>query len=116
MRTFLQLHRKQVQLLHSFLQLVLGRSRHGVDIVITSVVVFVRVCGEDLQTGQRSKVRRPDSGVLSVLYAVTIRLLVPSLLRPPASDPEINFSHHLNGQAGQCGENIISSQIKEQLT
>jgi len=46
--TFHQLYRKQVQLFHSFLQLVLGRRRHGVDVVVTPIIVLVGVGGEHL--------------------------------------------------------------------
>lgn len=55
-QTFLQIHGEQLQLLHALLQLVLRRRRHGVHVVIASVVVFVGVGGEDLNAGQRSKV------------------------------------------------------------
>lgn len=55
--TFLQLHGEQVQLLHSLLQLVLGRRRHGVHVVVAAVIVLVRVSRKDLNTrevkGQR---------------------------------------------------------------
>lgn len=49
--TFFQLHGKQVQLLHSLLQLVLGGGRHGIDVIVAAVVVFVGVSGEDLNAG-----------------------------------------------------------------
>lgn len=51
MDTFLQLHGKEVQLLHPFLQLVLSGGRHGVDVIVAAVVVLIGVGGEDLQMG-----------------------------------------------------------------
>lgn len=50
--TFLQLHGEQVQLLHSLLQLVLGRGRHGVHVVVAAVIVLVRVSSKDLNAGE----------------------------------------------------------------
>lgn len=52
--TFLQLHGEQVQPLHPLLQLVLGRGRHGVHILVAPVVVLVRVGGEDLQEEEQT--------------------------------------------------------------
>lgn len=53
--TFLQIHGKEVQLLHPFLQLVLRGGRHGVDVIVAAVVVLIGVGGEDLHA-QGSKV------------------------------------------------------------
>lgn len=49
--TFFQFHGKQVQLLHSLLQLVLGGGRHGIHVIVAAVVVFIGVSGEDLNAG-----------------------------------------------------------------
>ena len=58
--TFLQLHGKKVQLLHPFLQLVLCGGRHGVDVIVAAVVVFIGVGGEDLHTGVKGHVACSD--------------------------------------------------------
>lgn len=50
--TFLQLHGEQVQLLHPLLQLVLGRRRHGVHVVVAPVIVLIRVSRKDLNVGE----------------------------------------------------------------
>lgn len=67
MDTFLQLHGKEVQLLHPFLQLVLSGGRHGVDVIVAAVVVLIGVGGEDLQTGGKGGGSRTH-GLLSQNY------------------------------------------------
>lgn len=59
--TFLQLHGEELQFLHPLLQLVLGRGRHGIHLLVTPVVVLVGVGVEHLegrQAGEESEGRR----------------------------------------------------------
>lgn len=46
--TFLQLHGEEVEPLHALLQLVLGRGRHGIHVLIAAVVILVGVSAEHL--------------------------------------------------------------------
>lgn len=59
--TLLQLHRKQLQPLHSLLQLVFRRGRHGVHILIASVIVLIGVGAEYL--GRSSSQRATENAL-----------------------------------------------------
>lgn len=61
--TLFQLHREQLQPFHPLLQLVLSRGRHGIHILVATIVVLIGVGAEHLgREAAGQKGRQEDKG------------------------------------------------------